>query len=168
MFGLLLLLVSVAALPGCLSAQTPKMPAQAPKLPAQPPKIITLKMLDSRSGKLIETSEFLIQVDHKDDVYGNWVELNDDQTGKLTLPPNASFVAAQAKYNATTDIYINCDSVRDKPVPLLHWYSVSEILTSGVVAPNGCSRHTAVAKPGQFVFFVRQRNWREQIKDLGE
>jgi len=154
MYVLLLLLVPIAALPGYLPAQTPK--------------IVTLKMLDSRSGNLIETTEFLIQVDHKDDVYGDWVQLNDDQTGKLTLPPNVSVFAAQAKYNATTDVYINCDSVKDKPVPLLHWYAVSEILTSGVVAPNGCSKHTAVAKPGQFVFFVRRRNWQEQIKDLRE
>jgi hypothetical protein len=161
MYGLLLLLVSIAAVPSYLSAQAPKISAQAPK-------IITLKMLDSRSGKLIETSDFLIQVDHKDGVYGNWVDLNEDHTGKLTLPPNASVFAVQAKYNATTNIYIDCDSVRDKPVPLLHWYAVSEILTSGVVAPNGCSKHTAVAKPGQFVFFVRERNWREQIKDFGE
>ena len=46
---------------------------------------------------------------------------------------------------------------------------VSGIVESGVVAPNGCAgkkipdRLQVVAKPGEFVFFVRKLNAKEQF-----
>ncbi|MGA9673105.1 MAG: hypothetical protein WBQ94_28155 [Terracidiphilus sp.] len=155
--GLLLLLICTAALSGTLSAQT-----------AQTTKTITVRMLDAKTGAPIATSDFLVRVDRKQDQHGNWVQLNDDGSGKVTLPVDATLVTFEAKYNEATDIYVNCDSVRDKPIPMPHWYAISEILTSGVAAPNGCSKHTAVAKPGELVFFVRKRNWQEQFKDYSQ
>ena len=150
--GLFLLLVSMTAFCGF---------CQAPAT-----KTITIRMIDAKTGDLIPTSEFLIRIDHQEDQHGTWVKQNEDGSGKLTLPANAQIVAADAKYDSSTTIYVNCDSVRDKPEPVAHWYTISEILASGVVAPNECSKHTAVAKPGEFVFFVRQRNWKEQYKDF--
>lgn len=147
----------MVALSGLLPAQT-----------AQSTKIITVKMLDAKTGALIATSDFLIRVDHTQELHGNWVQLNDDGSGKVTLPGDAALVAFEAKYNEDTVIYVNCDSVRDKPAPLPHWYAISTILTSGVAAPNGCSKHTAVAKPGEFVFFVRKQNWQEQLKEYSQ
>ena len=129
-------------------------------------KTITIRMIDAKTGDLIPTSEFLIRIDHQEDQHGTWVKQNEDGSGKLTLPAKAQIVAADAKYDSSTTIYVNCDSVRDKPEPVAHWYTISEILASGVVAPNECSKHTAVAKPGEFVFFVRQRNWKEQYQDF--
>jgi hypothetical protein len=158
--SLLLLLVGTVALSGLLPAQTEQ--------PAQTPKTITIRMLDAKTGDPIATSDFLIRIDHKEELHGNWVQLNDDGTGKLTLPADASLVTFEAKYNGGTDIYVNCDGVRDKPSPVPHWYAISQILTSGVAAPNGCSKHTAVAKPGEIVFFVRKRNLQEQLKEYSQ
>ena len=158
--SLLLSLVSTAALSGFLPAQTVQ--------PAQTLKTVTVRMLDARTGLPIATSDFLIRIDHKEELHGNWVELNDDSTGKLTLPADATLVTFEAKYNGGTDIYVNCDSARDKPSPVPHWYAVSEILGSGVAASNGCSKHTAVAKPGEIVFFVRKRNMQEQMKEYAQ
>jgi hypothetical protein len=51
------------------------------------------------------------------------------------------------------------------------WYKISDILTLGVVAPNGCGgkkvadKLQVIAKPGEFVFFVRKLNAREQFLD---
>jgi hypothetical protein len=150
--SLLLLLVSITAVSGY---------SQAPAT-----KTITIRMLDAKTGQMIPTSDFLIRIDHQQDQHGNWVKQNEDGSGKLTLPANAMIVAVESKYDSSTTLYVNCDSVRDKPEPVIHWYSLSDILASGVAAPNECSKHTAVAKPGEFVFFVRQRNWREQYKDF--
>jgi hypothetical protein len=155
--SLLLLMVSMVALSGLLPAQT-----------AQSTKTITVKMLDAKTGALIATSDFLVRVDHKEDLHGNWVQLNDDGSGKVTLPGDAELVTFEAKYNEDTVIYVNCDSVRDKPAPVPHWYAISTILASGVAAPNGCSKHTAVAKPGELVFFVRKQNWQEQLKEYSQ
>jgi hypothetical protein len=150
-------MVSMVALSGLLPAQT-----------AQSTKTITVKMLDAKTGALIATSDFLVRVDHKEDLHGNWVQLNDDGSGKVTLPGDAELVTFEAKYNEDTVIYVNCDSVRDKPAPVPHWYAISTILASGVAAPNGCSKHTAVAKPGELVFFVRKQNWQEQLKEYSQ
>jgi hypothetical protein len=127
---------------------------------------ITIRMIDAKTGQMIPTSDFLIRIDHQEDEHGNWVKQNEDGSGKLTLPANALIVAAEGKYASSTTVYVNCDSVRDKPEPVVHWYTISEILASGAAAPNECSKHTTVAKPGEFVFFVRQRNWKEQYKDF--
>lgn len=154
------MVVSMAALTGFLPAQT----AQS----APTPKTITIRMLDARTGTPIATSDFLIRIDHKEDLHGNWVQLNDDGSGKVTLPGDAELVTFEAKYNEDTVIYVNCDSVRDKPAPVPHWYAISTILASGVAAPNGCSKHTAVAKPGELVFFVRKQNWQEQLKEYSQ
>jgi hypothetical protein len=154
----------VLALLACMAAFCGSLSAQAWQ-------VIIVRMLDSKTGKLIQTSDFLVRVDHDSTVHANWVTQNEDGTGKLTVPKDASLLAIQGKYDSSTQIYINCDSAAEKENPSDHWYAVSTILTSGIVAPNGCVKPSdaakikPVAKPGEFVFFVRKHNWREQMDD---
>jgi hypothetical protein len=135
-------------------------------LPAQTEKTITMRMLDSRTGHLIVSTDFMVRINREDTVHGNWVKQNDDGSAKLTLPPNATVFSAQGKYDSGMTPYLNCDAVKDKDTEGARWYTISEILTSGVVATNHCSKRTAVAKPGEFVFFVRERNWKEIFQDI--
>jgi adhesin HecA-like repeat protein len=143
---------------------------------AQNDKTITVRMLDSRTGKLIATSDFLVRVNHDQTLHGNWIVQNDDGTGKLTVPADAAVLSVQATYDSATMVYVNCDTNKDlgssdHAAALDHWYPISAILASGVVAPNGCAgkkipeKLQVVAKPGEFVFFVRKRNTREEFKD---
>ncbi len=145
-------------------------------LVAQEETTITLRMLDGKTGTLIATSSFLVRVNHEEDIHGNWVKQNEDGTGRLTLPHYANELSIHATYESAMSTYINCDSDKERPsaehaTGVDHWYSVQSILTSGVVAPNNCAgkkipeRLQVVAKPGEFVFFVRPMNAREQIKD---
>jgi hypothetical protein len=129
---------------------------------------IIVRMLDAKTGHLIPTSDFLIRVDHEDEMsaHANWVTQNEDGTGALTLPANAIIVSIQGKYNSSTEIYVNCDSVEKNTQPFIHWYKVAEILKTGIIAPNNCSKLKDIAKPGEFVFFVRKLNFREQYKDF--
>jgi len=73
-------------------------------------------------------------------------------------------------------IYANCDADKDrgsseKAPPQDHWYPVAEILAKGLVAPNDCigkkvpEKLQVVAKPGEFVFFVRPLNARERFRE---
>jgi hypothetical protein len=116
-------------------------------------------------------SDFQVRVNREQTVHADWVVLKENGTGKLTLPKGATLLSVQGTYNSSTDIYVNCDSVSEKDNPVLHWYEVAEILTAGVVAPNGCVKPAVAAKlksfanPGEFVFFVRKLNWREQMKE---
>lgn len=140
-------------------------------LSAQTQKTITLRMLYARSGKLIATTHFLVRINHEKASHGNWVELNEDGTGKLSLPANATEITVQATYDSATETFVNCDSAATKGYMMDRWYAVSEIVATGVVAPNGCLKPSdaaklkITAKPGEFVFFVRPRNKRELSQD---
>ncbi len=148
------------------------MAASCAVLWAQTNKPITVRMLDARTGKLIETSYFLIRINHEETVHANWVVQNENGTGKLTLPGNAQVLAIQATYDSATQYYVNCDSDIGEGKPSDRWYAVHEILTSGIVAANRCVRAKDAVKitpapaPGVFVFFVRPRGWREEAKDF--
>jgi hypothetical protein len=69
------------------------------------------------------------------------------------------------------EIYVNCDAGMEKDISTLHWYSVDEILRSGVAMPNECYKGKyaeatrSIPKPGMFVFFVRKNNWHEMPPD---
>ena len=126
---LFLLLLCLAALCGPARAQTDKT--------------ITIRMLDSKTGLLISTSNFLVRINHLEQVHGNWVKQNEDGTGRLTLPADAEVVSIRATYDSATLTYVNCDADKDRgsadhAASPDHWYPVADILTSGVVAPNGC------------------------------
>lgn len=143
---------------------------------AQAQKTITLRMIDGKSGKLIATSDFLVRIDHQETVHANWVTMNEDGTGKLVLPGDASLLSIHASYDSSTSLYVNCDTNKEYKashqgtVPDL-WYSLSEILAKGIVAPNDCIGNKVpdklqfFAKPGEFVFFVRPMTSREQFRD---
>ena len=144
----------------CMAAFSTPMQAQQ----AQTGKTITIRIRDSRTGNLITPTGILIRVDHQQTEHADWVQQNEDGSGKLTLQQDASLLTAHATYDQSMLIYVNCDSTKDRPGPVDHWYAVSDILKSGVVAPNDCSKRTAQAKPGEFVVFVRRVNWREQMQ----
>jgi hypothetical protein len=143
---------------------------------AQAQKTITVRMLDSRTGKLIATTDFLVRVNNEETVHADWITQNGDGTGKLTVPDDVTVISVRATYDNTMSFYVNCDANRDKGTAergasLDHWYKVSDILALGVVAPNGCGgkkvpdKLQAIAKPGEFVFFVRKRNALEQSRE---
>lgn len=143
---------------------------------AQTEKTITVRMVDSRTGLLIASSNFLVRINHQQEEHGNWIVKNEDGTGNLTLPPDTEVVSIHATYEAATLVYANCDADKDRGsaehAPAQdRWYPVATILSSGIVAPNGCigkkvpEKLQVVAKPGEFVFFVRPLNTRERFQE---
>jgi hypothetical protein len=142
----------------------------------QPAKTITVRMLDTRSGKLIVSSDFLVRIDHQTTVHGDWIKLNEEGTARLTLPADATALSVRATYDSNTHTYINCDVDKARPsaerdTAADRWYSVADILTLGVVAPNNCigkkvpDKLQVMAHPGEFIFFVRPRNGIEAFKE---
>jgi hypothetical protein len=139
-------------------------------LPAQTSHTVTIRMLDGKTGQPIVPANFIVRVDHLDATHNEWLKLNDDGTGLVTVPANASFLSIQGTYDSSMAIYINCDAGMEKNVSTLHWYSIPDILSAGVAMPNECykgkyAEATHVApKPGEFILFVRKISWHE----LGE
>ena len=140
-------------------------------LPAQTGATITVLMLDGKTGKPIIPSNFLVRVNHLDAIHNEWLKIADDGMGLVKVPAGASFLAVQGTYHGSMYIYINCDAGMEKDTRTLHWYSVPDILNSGVNAPNECYKgkyaeatHLDV-KPGVFVFYVREADWRDGPAD---
>jgi hypothetical protein len=143
---------------------------------AQTEKTITVRMLDNRTGLLIASSNYLVRINHQQEDHGDWIVKNEDGSGNLTLPANAELVSIHATYEAATLIYVNCDADKDRGsaehAPSQdRWYPVATILSSGVVAPNNCvgkkvpEKLQVIAKPGEFVFFVRPLSSREKLQE---
>jgi hypothetical protein len=139
------------------------------------PRVITLRMIDGHSGRPIATNDFIVRINHQNVPHNNWIEENEDGTARVTLPAEAETISIHATYDGTIQTYVNCDSSRARTLgsqstPLEHWYSVADILSSGTVAPNNCigkkvpDKLQVVAEPGQFVFFVRKLNPKEQFE----
>jgi hypothetical protein len=144
--------------------------------PAQTNKTITVRMVDSRTGLLIASNSFLVRMNHLEAVHGDWVRSNEDGTGNLTLPGDATVISIHATYDGATAVYVNCDANKDRgssdhAANPDRWYEVAAILTSGLVAPNDCvgkkvpEKLQVVARPGEFVFFVRTMNSMERFKE---
>jgi len=120
---------------------------------------------------MISTTYFLVRLDHQQAEHADWVTQNDDGSGKLTIPADARLILIQGKYDNSMSIYVNCDSEIKGKIPTLdtqseeRWYSVADILSTGIVTHNGCGKIKDSArftpKPGEFVFFVRKHNWHE-------
>ena len=112
--------------------------------------------MDSKTTRPIGVSNFLVRINHQQTIHANWVTQNEDHSAKLTVPADATVVSIQATFDSAMQIFVNCDIVQKKQDPQAQWYPVSKILTSGVVAPNGCSKMKETAQPGEFIFFVRK------------
>jgi hypothetical protein len=157
-----LVLACLAALTGSVCAQTEKT--------------ITIRMLDSKTGILISSSNYLVRVNHLETVHGDWVRKSEDGSGKLTLPADADEFSIHATYDSATQVYVNCDADKDRgsaeraPSPD-RWYPVASVLASGIVAPNNCvgkkvpEKLQVIAKPGEFVLFVRPLNTQERFRE---
>ncbi|MGO9336472.1 MAG: hypothetical protein ACLPY1_03085 [Terracidiphilus sp.] len=143
---------------------------------AQTEKAITVRMLDSRTGLLIASSNYLVRINHRQEEHGNWIVKNEDGSGNLSLPADAELVSIHATYDSATLVYANCDADKDRGsaehAPAQdRWYPVAAILSSGIVAPNNCigkkvpEKLQVIARPGEFVFFVRLLSARERLQE---
>jgi hypothetical protein len=137
-------------------------------LHAQDSKTITVRILDGRTGHPIAPTGFQVRIDHLKAIHGDWVRENEDGSGDVTLPLDASAVAMHFSYDANMTVYVNCDAEKQKDLIGDLWYSVLDILDKGVIVPNACfnPKHAAKfkqpeLKPGEIVYFVRPKNWHE-------
>jgi hypothetical protein len=129
---------------------------------AQTVNTISIRLLDGKTGLPITPSNILPKVDHHDTVRNEWVRMDDDGTMRVMVPADAKELSLKATYNQSMDTYVNCDVAKESDRERDIWYPISDILKSGVVAPNQCSKTDYTAKPGEFIFFVRKRDWRDR------
>jgi hypothetical protein len=131
---------------------------------AQSDRTITIRMLESKTGTLVTPTKFQVNVNTKDYSHLESISPNKDGLGELVVKGDVTMISIQALYQPGDHIFVNCDMVKDTVSFLTHWYEVPEIFSTGTVAPNRCSKLKAVAKPGEFIFFIRPMNWYEKLK----
>jgi len=143
----------------------------APVVAAQPGPTVTIRILDGKTGQPINPSNLMIRVDHKDQLFNEALTLNGADPATAVLPLSAKVLSVEGSYDSSTEIYVNCDADTGKDGGTLKWYSIADIMKTGVVTPNLCFKgkfqnsFKVTAKPGEFVFFVRGRNWRNVLSD---
>jgi len=126
---------------------------------AQSGPTIAIRVYNYKTGKQVVPSNFVINLDHSDEIENQSLKIDEDGVGRVTLPANASVISIQATYSDSTLFYSGCD-VDKRASGKRQWYAISEILKTGIVAANKCDKGkyegkahlTAVA--GEFVFFV--------------
>lgn len=132
-------------------------------LHAQDANVIHIRVLDGKTGLPVKPSNFLVLVDHHETVHNEWVHINDDGTVLVNLPASAAEISVKATYNKSMDTFVNCDAAKENDKERDIWYPIPAIVKTGTVAPNECSKTNYTAKPGEFVFFVRKRDWHEGL-----
>jgi hypothetical protein len=143
-----------------------------PPLHAQATHSVTILMLDGKTGKPIVPSNFLVRIDHLNAVHSEWISINDEGLGEVTVPAQTKYLSVQGAYNNSMDTYVNCDAAMQKDVHTLHWYTVADVLAKGINTPNECYKGKyaestiLTTKPGLFVFYVRKDNWHEVPEDF--
>lgn len=149
------------------------VPAPPPTVfvPAPPPVKITIRILDSKTGAPIKPTNLIIHIDHKDEPYNEGLKLNDDYTSTALVPADAKVLSVEGAYASSMESYVNCDTDTGKDGGALKWYSIADILKTGLVTSNLCFRGKYQNKlkvstvPGEFVFFVRTHNWHDGLAD---
>jgi hypothetical protein len=139
---------------------------------AQPAeRIITIVMADGKTGKTITPDNFVIRFNHLNAIRNETLSLGDDGQGRVKVPDNATFISVQGTYHNSVDIYVNCDAGMEKDTYTRHWYSVADIIKTGITTPNECykgkySKTAAIpAVPGELIFYVREIGWHESLVD---
>ena len=131
-------------------------------LHAQTANTIQIRLLDGKTGLPVKASNFLVRVDHLETVHNDWVQMNDDGSVVVNVPASATEISVKATYHMSMETYINCDAAKENDREREIWYPISVIVKRGAVAPDECGKTDYTAKPGEFVFFVRQRDLRDK------
>lgn len=138
---------------------------------AQSDRSIEVRMLDSKTGQPITTSEVEVRIrvfqtsGQTKGVPPVYVRPDKEGVGIVNLPSVASDIRVYASYGTANWSFVNCDSVHDRGPIKEHWYSISQILATGIAAPNHCSKSKITVKPGEFVFFVRPMTFWEKMHE---
>jgi hypothetical protein len=142
--------------------------AASNSLIAQAGKTIIIRVVDGKTGLAVTPDNIQLRIKGHESVNANWVKQKDDGTAEVSIPDGATAIALRATYDNSTEYYVNCDVAKQKDTKSESWYPVADILSGGIKMPNECVKpkdadklNTVPVKPGEFVLFVRKKNWIE-------
>ena len=124
---------------------------------------ITVRVLDRHSGRPVE-SNLILSVLYNTEPYKTAIKVDagPDHPAVISIPNYIDSIAVSVMGKHDGWWRYACDGERDTE-PHNHWYSVSDILSTGVSAINYCSKKWVKPKPGELVLFVRPMHWWEKF-----
>src|ERR1700733_8464703 len=133
---------------------------------------IRIRVLDGRTGKNLPGMN-LAFVDYHNDRDGSDADLNGRKSVE-TLADGDSYIANPNAHGVLvfgglgSGVWVPCTRQKlynsdTRTYGSEHFYPVSTIVASGLVANNDCSRRTATAKPGELIIFLRPATWWEKL-----
>ncbi len=138
-------------------AQTPApadTQASAPANPASPPPVLTIRMLNGKSGKPLG-SRFIV-VEFQNSPEKSMISINKQGIGHLDIPPGAtafSLIAPAKKKGANQPAYIVCG-------PFGQLISIQDVLQHGYVPQDECrSTLKLAAAPGELLYLIEPLPW---------
>jgi hypothetical protein len=152
----------VPLLLGCLIALCGSMHAESTKT-------ITLKVFDGKTRHAVMPSGYQVRINHLQATHNDWVKQNEDGTAEITIPAEAHEIALHLAYDSSMEVYVGCDAEKNAFGDV--WYQVPQIMEKGFVAADGCAKpkenakYKTTAAPGELILFVREKNWKEKVKD---
>lgn len=139
---------------------------------AQSGKTITVRVVDGRTGLSVTPDNLQVRIKGHESVNASWVKQKEDGTTEVAIPDGATAISLHATYDNSMAYYINCDVARQKDTSSENWYPIADILSGGIKMPNECGKSkdadkldSVAVKPGEFVLFVRKKNWHEAGMD---
>jgi hypothetical protein len=134
---------------------------------AQTGKSITLRVLNGKSGEKVTPDNIQVRFKSNGKIQTTWVKQDDDGDAEVAIPEGATAISFKATYDNSMAYYINCDVARQKETRSESWYPIADIFSGGIKIPNECIKEKDAdkvkvdVKPGEFVLFVRKKNWVE-------
>jgi hypothetical protein len=144
--------VSIYALVAALLCST-MMKAQTDKTLA-----ITVQVLDGRNGKPLADQHVLVFTGLSADAVKTHAQHTGVTTGKDGVGTLTIYPGETQWLQVFTDGHVPCF-----PDPNKASFSVSEIMSKGLVTPNDCSAQVQQASPGHFVIYARPAHFMEKM-----
>ena len=131
---------------------------QSGAVQAEKPISISIRVMNSRNGKPVPHRSVEVWLDKNRD-HKRWGTTDDEGVVEVEIPHDTEVIDAYV-YD-----YVDCTfDEKAKPKYFQLSIKVSEIIQTGVQAPNHCSKRKMAAKPGELVLFTRTLTWWERAR----
>jgi hypothetical protein len=120
---------------------------------------ITVQVLDGRNGKPLADQHVLVFTGMSRSAVKSHAEHTGLSTGKDGIGTLTIFPSETQWLQVFADGRVLC-----YPDPNQSSFSVSEIMSKGLVTPNDCSKLVREPSPGHFIIFARPAHFMEKMK----
>jgi hypothetical protein len=123
------------------------------------PLKISVQVLDGRNGKPLKNQQLLVFTGRTSDA----VKSHAEHTGLITDKAGTGVLVIYPSETQWLQVFADW-RVLCYPNANQGSFSVSEIMSKGVVTPNGCSAFMRKPTPGRFIVFARPAHLMERMK----